>query len=90
MANLKQKVELYDPHPGFAGAAVPLPKAMKDAADELNGQSLVLEDVLTNLSPVAEEIGGTLEVVEKYNFIGFRIKESSGREHFYRLIMYRI
>ena len=89
MANLKQKVELYDPHPGFAGAAVPLPRPMKDAADELNGQSLILEDVLANLSPIADEVGGTLGIVEKYNFIGFRIKEKSGREHFYRLIRYK-
>lgn len=34
-------VTLYDPHPGFAGAVIPIPPAVKRVADALNGQTLM-------------------------------------------------
>ncbi|MBU0470141.1 MAG: hypothetical protein KKA62_01505 [Nanoarchaeota archaeon] len=89
MANLKQKVELYDPHPGFAGAAVPLPKSMKEFADELNGQQMTLEEALEKLSPVAEDLGGAVQIVGKMKYIGFTYFESSGRQHYFRLLRYK-
>ena len=86
--NLKQIVELYDPHPGFAGAAVPLPKSMKKIVDELNGRKMTLEDALENLSSVAEG-GGTIHLVENLGYIGFLYMETDGRQHFFRLLRYR-
>jgi hypothetical protein len=80
-------VELYDSHPGFAGAMVPLPKPMKEIADILCGEKMTLEEAIEKISPVAELIGGTVGVVEKYNYISFRFGKE--RVHFYRLIRYR-
>ncbi|MBI5398587.1 hypothetical protein HZB03_03930 [Candidatus Woesearchaeota archaeon] len=84
-----QKVLLYDPHPGFMGAAIPLPEPMKKIARQLEGKVMSLEETIEMISPVATEAGGTLEIVEKYKFIGFRVKERSGREHYFRLIRYK-
>ncbi len=87
---MKEKVELYDPHPGFAGAAIPLPRLMKDAADKLNGQQMTLEEAVKQLTEPAEKIGGTIEIVEKYKFIGFRLGDIERPPyHFFRLIRYK-
>lgn len=101
--NLKQKVELYDPHPGFAfaGALLPLPKSMKQAADKLEGQSKTLEETLKILNPLAKELNGQVEVVDEYKFISFEFEtEGEGeisfpfaipgkRRHYYRLLRYK-
>jgi len=87
--SLNQKVELYDPHPGFGGAVVPLPKIMKDLADGLNGKVMSLETVLDEISLTAKKSGGYTRLVEEHEFIAFGYKEQSGREHFFRLIRYK-
>jgi len=86
MVNTKNKT-FYDPHPGFLGAAVPLPEKMKEAAEQLSGKVISLEEAIGFLTPIFEAIGGTL--VEGNNFILFMIQESSGIKHCYRLIRYR-
>ncbi len=83
------KVRLYDPHPGFAGA-VPLPRRMKELADSLDGNVLTLEDAIEKITPVAESLGGRIEIVEEdHQYILF---EMSGLPdyvmHVYRLIRY--
>lgn len=83
-----QLVKLYDPHPGFAGAVVPLPTPMKNVADGLAGKTMSLEEVLEQMSPAASKCGGSLEIVEEYQYIGFLIQEKSGRTHYFRLIRY--
>lgn len=90
MKPMSYLVELYDPHPGFAGAALPLPSAMKNAADRLNGKKMSLDEAVKELSEVAEKIGGTIEVVDKYNCIKFQLGEISHPPvHIYRLIKYK-
>ncbi len=89
MVNLNQKVELYDPHPGFAGAAVPLPQPMKILADGLAGQSMTLEQALKIIAPAAEKLGGVAAVVEKFDYISFTYHERSGRTHLFRLLRYK-
>ena len=93
-------VRLYDPHPGFAGAAVPLPKAMKDAADKMDGKRMMLEEAVEKLSSVAKKVGGKIELVEEYNYIGFSMRARGSTfspflgniqylSHNYRLIRYK-
>ncbi len=87
---LGRKVKLYDPHPGFVGAAVPLPEPMKELADKLDGLNMSLEDALDNLSPVAEELGGFVRLVEDGKYIRFGYKKESGKEHSFRLLSYEL
>lgn len=84
------KVELYDPHPGFLGAVMPLPRPMKDLAASLDGAILSLDEVIDRLTPMAESLGGRLRVVEKYQYISFQLgNEDDLPMHMYRLLRYR-
>lgn len=60
-----KEVEFYDPHPGFSGAVVRLPERMKKAAEDLIGRMLPLEEAMRRLEPVAKQLGGKLEIIEK-------------------------
>lgn len=84
------KVELYDPHPGLAGVRFPLPREMKNLADSLDGVVLTLEEAIDRITPVAEELGGRVEIDEKYQHISFRVGDVHNLPmHGYRLIRYR-
>lgn len=84
------KVELYDPHPGIGGAALPLPKSLKELVDSLDGQVLTLEETIDRITPIAEGLGGRVEVHEKYQSISFQLRTGDNLPiHSYRLIRYR-
>jgi hypothetical protein len=91
--NRVRKVDLdeiktfYDPHPGFAGAAIPIPAAVKKVADGLDGRRLSLREAVDSLQAVTP---GKVEVVAEFDFIGLRL-DGSGRHlsHFFRVIRYR-
>lgn len=87
---MEQKFTFYDPHPGFSGASAPLPYAMKKAVDGLDSQMLSLDEVIAKLQPIAENLGGTLKIMEKKKYINFTMKDD-GRHliHIYRLICYK-
>ena len=53
-------VTFYNPHPGFAGAAIPVPTAVKRVADALNGQTLPLGDTIARIQAVTS---GRVEAV---------------------------
>ena len=77
----------FDPHPGFAGAAIPIPGAIKKVADALNGQTLPLKEALARLRAVGI---GEIGVVAKYAFITLRLYSGPNQpEHFFRVIRYR-
>ena len=84
-----QRVELYDPHPGFGGAAVPLPLPIKELIDTLVGKEMSLEEAVERLSPAAQSCNGNVEIIEHYQYLGLKIKEEDGRTHFFRLMRYR-
>ncbi len=87
---MTRTVHLFDPHPGFAGAAVPLPKVMKEAADKLDGKSMSLDKAVEDLTGIAEQIGGTIEIVDRFNFIKFEMEAKPPYIcHTYRLIRYK-
>jgi len=87
------QVELYDPHSGLAfdGAAAPLPRVIKDAADKLNRQKMSLDEAVEQLSEATEKVGGSIEIVEKHKYIKFQIGDpNSGKPvHIYRLLRYK-
>ncbi len=85
--DLDEVKTFYDPHPGFAGAAIPIPWAVKKVADELDGQRLSLREAVARLRAVTP---GQVEVVADLNFIRLRLA-GSGRYlyHFFRVIKYR-
>jgi len=85
---MKQKVQLYDPHPGFAGASARLPESMRIAAEDLNGQKMSLEDTLDALQPIAQQLNCQVRIVDKYNYIGFLWQEGDCK-HLYRLLRYK-
>lgn len=77
----------FDPHPGFAGAAIPLPEPVKKVADELNGKTLSLKEAIARLRAVGI---GSVEVVQQYNYIGLRLGgDKRYATHFFRVIRYK-
>lgn len=86
--NLNQEVTFYNPHPGFAGAAIPIPIMVKRVADELNGQKLLLKRALEKLKKVTK---GKLRVVAMdINFILLEIKRGKNApQHGFRVICFK-
>jgi|GEM_PF-3894809 len=86
---MAKKVKLYDPHSGIGGPIVPLPTLMKKTIDSLDNKELTLEEVVEELTPVAEKLGGRIDIDKDYKFVGFSIKEKNNVEHYWRLIRYK-
>ena len=95
--NLTQVKSFFDPHPGFGGAAVPLPPPIKEAADNLNGQKMSLEDALEKIKGVVRKLfpkgGWDVEVKEK-SWVALTIHENGGwskggRTHMWCLIKFK-
>ena len=82
-----EKVRFYDPHPGFAGAMLPLPSSMLKLANELDGMTMELSDGLEKIKSVAEIYGGRVKRVEWAQSVHFEYN-SGGYTHGYRLISY--
>ncbi|MDO8496558.1 MAG: hypothetical protein Q7S43_03900 [bacterium] len=83
--DLKKLRTFYDPHPGFAGAFLPIPTAVRKVAEELNGKTMTLSEALAKIRSVTE---GKVELVEEYNYISLDITTYCCRNH-YRVIKYR-
>lgn len=75
----------FDPHPGFAGAMIPIPPEIKRVADEMSGQTLPLREAIARLQ---QPRIGDIEIIADHGYIGLRLREL-GREHFFRVIRYR-
>ena len=75
----------FDPHPGFAGASIPIPGPVKKVADGLDGQTMPLKEALARLRAVGI---GSIEVVPEYDCIGLRLG-GGGRYVEFRVIKYR-
>lgn len=84
--NLNTVKTFFDPHPGFAGAIIPIPTAVKKVADELNGKSMPLGEAVNKIQAVTN---GEVEIVEKYNFIALKLRETNGIKHCFRVIKFR-
>jgi hypothetical protein len=84
----KQKVKFYDPHHGFKGTAVRLPEPMRKIAKSLDNKVMTLDEAVGRISPVAEKVGGSIQIVYQGGFILFEFKEANGSIYGYRLIRY--
>ena len=54
--DLNQKKTFFEPHPGFLGAAIPLPKTIKSAVDSLNRQTMPLREALEKIKQAAGQL----------------------------------
>ena len=87
---MTKKVTFYDPHPGYMGAIIPLPKPMKEIADMLNGQEMNLEEAVEAIESMAGQFNeSVVKVVEESNWILFKFEDGIGRTHGYRLLRYK-
>ena len=90
IGNCSQPIDLdklktfYDPHPGFAGAFLPIPTAVRKVAEELNGKTMTLAKALAKIRAVTT---GKVELVEDYNYISLDVTTGSSRSY-YRVIRY--
>ena len=85
--NLDEVKTFYDPHPGFAGAAIPIPPAVKKVADELNGKTLPLREAMNRIRRVTK--GELKIVILDIGFIMLKIKARDGATHGFRVICFR-
>lgn len=76
----------FDPHPGFAGAAIPIPEAVRRVANELNGKTASLRDAIARIQAVTK---GRVSVAENYDFIYLELTESNGTRHGFRVISFK-
>ena len=76
----------YDPHPGRAGAAIPIPSAVKAAAEAMDGMTLPLSAALRAFRLLGI---GTIDVVPEHSYISLRIGGNGRPEHCFRVIRYR-
>ena len=77
-------VTFYAPHPGFLGAAAPLPTQIKKVVDELSGKSMTLRKAITKIKRVIEI--GKLSACTDCILLELR---SRGYIHAFRLIKFR-
>jgi len=84
---LNEVKEFYDPHPGFAGAAIPLPAPIKSAVDKLSGRKMTL---LRALTEIRDSTPGDLRVDAEHGCVFLRL-DGGGRYvfHMFRLIRFR-
>lgn len=61
------QVTLYDPHPGFAGAMIPIPAAVKRVADALDGQTLPLGEAVARIQAVTSgHVEAVTDIAHQY------------------------
>lgn len=80
-----RKVTFYEPHPGFGGAAVPLPSIVKRIADALDGQTLPLVDAVACIQAVTR---GQVFAHEYDGWIQLTVG-SGPPQHVWRVIRFR-
>ncbi len=75
----------YSPHPGFAGAAIPIPLEVRQVAKKLNGKKMSLRKAVKKIQAVTF---GRVEAFPREKYIGLYI-EYAAALHFFRVIRYR-
>jgi hypothetical protein len=76
----------HDPHPGFLGAAVPLPAAVKKVADDLDGKTMPLDEAIALIKAAAPDG----EVIVRADAVLLKMKGDGVRhaEHMWRVIKF--
>jgi len=81
--DLNEVKTFFDPHPGLADATIPIPTAVKNVADKLNGKCMPLREAIDSLKTVTD---GILTI--KSDWIALEISESDGKKHVFRVIRF--
>jgi hypothetical protein len=91
MMSKPKELFFFDPHPGFLGAAIPLPFRMKDEANKLNGQTMPLRDAIKKFRKIAKELWpkSTWEIFISENCILLELKGNVGMRTMWRLIKFK-
>lgn len=87
------RVRFFDPHPGVAGAAIPLPASMKRAVDALSGKEQELDEAMEELRKVSTTLSGTTDIEAHFRpegWISMRWQPPSGLIHIFRLIRFEV
>ena len=82
--NLDKVKTFFDPHPGFAGAAIPIPSAVKKVANELNGKSTSLRKAVAKLQAVTD---GKVSVED--GWIMLELREPHNTEQMFRVVRFK-
>jgi len=82
--NLDEPKKFYDPHPGLLGAAAPIPKAVKKAADQINGRTMTLREAVVELRKATKG-----EISVEKDCILLSCLGANGGGHIWRVIRYR-
>lgn len=84
--NLNSVKTFFDPHPGFSGAIIPIPTAVKEAANKLNNQRMSLRKAILKIKAVTN---GTVTVSIENNLILLELRTPSGLIHMFRVVRFR-
>jgi len=85
--NLDEPKEFYDPHPGFAGAALCIPSKVQRVASELNGNKVSLREAVARIQAVTT---GLVEIQEKLKALSLTLTlKSRSQTYFFRIIRFR-
>jgi hypothetical protein len=76
----------FDPHPGFAGAMIPIPEAVRMVANELDGKSITLREAVARIQAVTK---GKVSIANNDDFISLEITEANGTRHGFRVIRFK-
>lgn len=76
----------FDPHPGYAGAMIPIPEAVRRVANQLTGKTVFLHDAVAQIQMVTK---GMVSVPEDYDFISLKLTENDGTCHSFRVIRFK-
>ena len=76
----------FDPHPGFAGAAIPIPAEVKKIANMMNATKTSLRKAKDRIQAVTEG-----RVFIRNGWIGLELNDPAidSRRHFFRVIRFR-
>lgn len=83
--NLNAVKTFFDPHPGFGGAIIPIPEAIKRVADELSGKTMSLRNAVAKIRKATK---GKVSIVQDHNFILLELTSSNGMCHAFRVIRF--
>ncbi len=74
----------FVPHPGFAGAVIPIPAEVKQVANQLNGAKTSLRKAKTRIQAVTKG-----KVFIRNGWIGLELHEPDDTRHVFRVICFR-
>lgn len=84
VANLNEVKRFFDPHPGFAGAAISIPTAVRKVAAKLDGKRMSLRKAIDKIQAVTR---GTISVED--GWIALELRESGYITHMFQVIRFR-